>query len=94
MAYSLTKCQALAARITKAEDALDAYLTGERVIGIQDGPERTDFQAGSAIESGLRRRIEELKRQYETGSCAVVMGDDDTVVQTSRRALRPIVSHR
>ena len=94
MAFTANKCKQLAARIEKLETSLDNYANGERVLTITDGPESVNFQAGSGIPRALRVRLLELKRQYAKGSCAVVLGDEDTVIQTNRRALRPTVGHR
>lgn len=94
MPYSASKCQDLAARIAKTEASLDNYLNGERVLNIQDGPESVNFQAGTGIEAGLRRRLYELQRKYQSGGCAVVLGNDDVDAPQSRKAIKPIFGHR
>jgi len=93
MALSMNKCRTLKARIDKLENALDDYLTGNRALTITDGPESVNFQAGTGIPAGIRRRIEELKRAYAAGQCASVLDCNDVDVSSPRTALRPMIGH-
>lgn len=91
MAYSSEKCTALAAKIKLFEDGLDKLALGGQAVSIQDGPEAVRFT--SANRALLQNRLDSYKRDYASGGCAVVLGNDD-VTPIRRRALRPVIGHR
>lgn len=91
MAYSAAKCKTLAADITALELALTQVALGQNPTSIQDGPESVSFNQTS--QSRIEARLDTLRRQYQRGSCAVTLGNDDIDPPQSRRALRPIIGH-
>lgn len=87
MSLAPKDCEALADRIDSLETSLDALVAGEGVASVQTGSEQTSFSVPLGGETGLRRRIAELKREYMRGGCAVTHGR--RYASTTPRALRP-----
>lgn len=80
---SVQDCQKLKSRIDALENSLDDFAMSGSVREVQTGSEKTAWTGGS--ESATRRRLAELKSQYENGQCAVVLGETP-----ARRAVRRI----
>jgi hypothetical protein len=87
MTLSATKCQDLANKIKRLEDALDDRLAGEQVASVGLGPESTSFSRGGSVAE-IKSRIAELKRDYESGGCAVTLGNDDVTPRMRRAPLK------
>lgn len=92
MPFSAEKCQQLAADVARLESALTDIAAGEKATSIQDGPESVSFNMTS--QAKIEQRLDQLKRQYQSGGCAVVLGNSDVAPPSARRALKPIIGHR